>query len=361
MRGLGDAIKAATDAVGIKQCGGCAKRQEWLNDAVPFNHGSVSNQIEKGKPMKDNAICLHAYHLQHMPEILGYIENVNIDYDLIVTTTPNRINEINKMERLKALNPTVVVVENRGRDILPFLRVLPHLSQYKAVCKIHTKRDEAWRGPSQHLHDLSWREHMLRSLLADAWTCVNQLDGFFCQPDMLANYTIRSMYRTETHKSTLYHICRIAKFYQVNLRVVPFPVGTFFWINPRNLQWLLKDGYDALFGREMGKHGGEMENAFEVVLTQLARNPSAIHPQFAEGVDAYLANDSRRARQLWLSADDEYSREWADGVKDLLEHREDICRSCANLMDGKCALTDAAFPELTKKGGRGCPIDSWRR
>jgi hypothetical protein len=37
IRGLGDVIAAATAAVGIKPCGGCKKRQELLNDLVPFN------------------------------------------------------------------------------------------------------------------------------------------------------------------------------------------------------------------------------------------------------------------------------------------------------------------------------------
>lgn len=36
-QGLGDAIKATTDALGIKPCATCPKRQEWLNQAVPFN------------------------------------------------------------------------------------------------------------------------------------------------------------------------------------------------------------------------------------------------------------------------------------------------------------------------------------
>jgi hypothetical protein len=30
---FGDRIKQLTDALGIPQCGGCAKRQEWLNNA----------------------------------------------------------------------------------------------------------------------------------------------------------------------------------------------------------------------------------------------------------------------------------------------------------------------------------------
>jgi hypothetical protein len=34
--GLGDVIKRATSAVGIKPCGGCAKRAERLNKRVVF-------------------------------------------------------------------------------------------------------------------------------------------------------------------------------------------------------------------------------------------------------------------------------------------------------------------------------------
>lgn len=29
--GLGDAVSALTHSLGIKECGGCAKRREWLN------------------------------------------------------------------------------------------------------------------------------------------------------------------------------------------------------------------------------------------------------------------------------------------------------------------------------------------
>jgi hypothetical protein len=36
LRGLGDVVAAATKAVGIRQCGGCKKRQEALNQAFPF-------------------------------------------------------------------------------------------------------------------------------------------------------------------------------------------------------------------------------------------------------------------------------------------------------------------------------------
>jgi hypothetical protein len=36
VRGLGDIVAAATSALGIKPCGGCKRRQSWLNKLVKF-------------------------------------------------------------------------------------------------------------------------------------------------------------------------------------------------------------------------------------------------------------------------------------------------------------------------------------
>ena len=36
LNGLGDLVKKGTDLLKIKQCGGCKKRQEWLNKKFPF-------------------------------------------------------------------------------------------------------------------------------------------------------------------------------------------------------------------------------------------------------------------------------------------------------------------------------------
>lgn len=48
-RGLGDVIASATKAVGIKPCGGCQKRREALNRAVPFGKAPVA-----GTPVGDS-------------------------------------------------------------------------------------------------------------------------------------------------------------------------------------------------------------------------------------------------------------------------------------------------------------------
>lgn len=42
-KGLGDTIAKITKAIGIKPCGGCKKRQEWLNEKIPYNQDSVDS------------------------------------------------------------------------------------------------------------------------------------------------------------------------------------------------------------------------------------------------------------------------------------------------------------------------------
>jgi hypothetical protein len=41
-RGLGDTIAKITTAVGIKPCGGCNRRKEWLNRVFPYEQNISS-------------------------------------------------------------------------------------------------------------------------------------------------------------------------------------------------------------------------------------------------------------------------------------------------------------------------------
>lgn len=47
--GAGDLVKRATDAVGIRPCGGCKKRQEAMNRALTFGPVPEGPKVECGK------------------------------------------------------------------------------------------------------------------------------------------------------------------------------------------------------------------------------------------------------------------------------------------------------------------------
>jgi hypothetical protein len=62
-KGLGDTIKKVTDAVGIKQCGACKRRQEKLNKMFPYksekhrmSHEELKAENAKKAKEKLNAI-----------------------------------------------------------------------------------------------------------------------------------------------------------------------------------------------------------------------------------------------------------------------------------------------------------------
>jgi hypothetical protein len=42
-KGFGDTIAKITSAVGIKPCGGCKQRQEWLNKKLPYKQNESDN------------------------------------------------------------------------------------------------------------------------------------------------------------------------------------------------------------------------------------------------------------------------------------------------------------------------------
>lgn len=44
--GLGDTIAKITTALGIKPCGGCKKRQTWLNEHFPYHPATIQKEIE---------------------------------------------------------------------------------------------------------------------------------------------------------------------------------------------------------------------------------------------------------------------------------------------------------------------------
>jgi hypothetical protein len=46
-KGVGDTIAKMTKAIGIKPCGGCKKRQEWLNKKFPYKNSLDSEDMDE--------------------------------------------------------------------------------------------------------------------------------------------------------------------------------------------------------------------------------------------------------------------------------------------------------------------------
>ncbi|MCX8509913.1 MAG: glycoside hydrolase family 99-like domain-containing protein, partial [Rhodobacteraceae bacterium] len=103
-----------------------------------LSHSQDEPQPFPSRRKNDNAVLLHVHYDDTWPEINQRLTKLG-PHDLFVTTTSAAF-----LYRVRADRPDAYVelVENRGRDIRPFLAILRRLRPlgYKAVCKIHSKK-----------------------------------------------------------------------------------------------------------------------------------------------------------------------------------------------------------------------------
>lgn len=119
-------------------------------------------ELESDHPNKSKlAIIIHAFYPDVFRRILEYINDIRVPYKLFVSTTFDKEDEV--LNYLASSNHefSLQVFENRGRDILPFTKVLRQVISegYDLFLKVHTKK-------SLHRKDGDvWRKDLFDSLL----------------------------------------------------------------------------------------------------------------------------------------------------------------------------------------------------
>jgi lipopolysaccharide biosynthesis protein len=214
------------------------------------------------------AVVTHLYYEDLWAEMRTRLHNIPEPFDLYVTVPPSLDSE-RRRELLRDF-PKITLVEcaNRGRDILPFVRVLERvgLSRYRLVCKLHSKR-------SPHRSDGSrWRDEAFHSLLGSPGT-VERILGMFDEHPRIAaigpaGMVLQSTYYWGVHanaQSNRRHVRALAARLGID---APddfyFVAGSMFWCRPAALAGLLALGLsDADFERETGQLDGTMAHAME--------------------------------------------------------------------------------------------------
>lgn len=88
-------------------------------------------------------VILHIYYEYMWPELKSYLKNINEgSYDLVVTLSKSN-EELQKDILAFNKNAKIILSENRGYDVWPFIKALNNveLDKYKYLIKLHTKRD----------------------------------------------------------------------------------------------------------------------------------------------------------------------------------------------------------------------------
>lgn len=115
-------------------------------------------------PETEFSIHVHAYYTDELNDDLKHYRAYRCAKRIVVTTdTDRKAEEIRKFALLEGLSPEVLVVPNRGRDILPFLELFDEggvAGEDDIWCHVHQKKSLGRAGEV-------WRRFLMRVLLGD--------------------------------------------------------------------------------------------------------------------------------------------------------------------------------------------------
>jgi lipopolysaccharide biosynthesis protein/glycosyltransferase involved in cell wall biosynthesis len=193
------------------------------------------------KPRGRIAVVLHLYYPELWNEMRRAIERITQPFDLFVTLVEGRSEQVKAQITAAFPNAYVVVLENRGRDIGPFLLLLQSgvLFRYDLVCKLHTKR-------SPHREDGdAWRHVLIDGVLGTSSQIDQIVTAFRADLDLgmvVADGNIFREYDNWAGNERLLAELLPRVGISTDVRGRSFPGGSIFWIRSFLLRTLAAVG-----------------------------------------------------------------------------------------------------------------------
>lgn len=220
------------------------------------------------------AVVLHLFYLELLDEIISFLRNIPVKFDLYISVVSlGAAFEVE--QRLKYFtnaNVYVYCVENKGRDVAPFLSLFNTgiLDGYTSVCKIHSKKS------LYSSQGTNWRQLIYGELLGSTTKVLSILNHFkndqymgIIGPEQ--SYLIKEEF-WGANKEKVQELCLKVGIEKEKV-TLNFFAGTMFWFNPRAIKALKNlsitiDDFDV----EKGLQDGTLAHALERVFVPIARH-----------------------------------------------------------------------------------------
>ena len=223
----------------------------YLEPDERYGYGSI-NALSKslfGLPFKNNnynlsnlinncliAVQAHIFYEDILNEIINKTNNIPIKFDLYLSTdTKNKMEFIkNYIDRYsKANNVSIKIIENKGRDVLPFLiQMKLVINKYKYLCHLHTKK--SLTDPEL---GKNWRLYLFNNLLGTT-EIISEILSDFENHDKLGFIFPINYYKILKHtmnitrgvrKSMNFLFTKLFHNYKISDNFFDFPGGNMFW------------------------------------------------------------------------------------------------------------------------------------
>ena len=224
---------------------------------------TTSSPTKITKTDKKTAIIVHVFYLDVWHEIISYLQALTLDYDLYITISED-ITDVHIVDMFEQVPQAhIYKVENRGRDVLPFLQILKLIGTdtYATLCKLHTKKSvEIDNGDA-------WRKLLYYDLIGSEEIVEDTLQRFQQESTLGTitgkNLILDGMKFDLGNSEKVKHLAQLAQVpFVANYH---FAAGTMFWMRPVLLKPLLplleKDA--LVFEEEFGQTDHTLAHAME--------------------------------------------------------------------------------------------------
>ena len=219
------------------------------------------------------AVVAHIYYDDTWPDVAGALKGLTLPFDLIVTTVAGRERLI-ELVRRSYPRAQIEIMENRGRDIGPFLTLLERgrLDRYRYICKIHGKK--SIDGGRETYMGVLWRRRLLFDLLGGPRAANAAIDMFVRDPSIgMIGPKVFRLPNDNYPEDLSWSANRLMTLELAERMGVPadkfqldFFGGTMFWVRPEALKPLRDLHLAADMPYESGLIDGDLPHALERVL-----------------------------------------------------------------------------------------------
>ena len=231
----------------------------------------------RGQPGARIAVVMHVHYPDVLPDLLAQVERIPEPWDLIVTTTALDAPALEVM----AKSVRVFAVRNRGRDILPLLRLARSgvLDGYELVCKVHTKRS-VWRASGGRFtgDGAEWRDALTTGLLGSRHLVERILAPFDAHPDLMVVTAPGQILGPRYWGANLPLVRWLGRRggLPIRPRLLRFPAGSMYWARADLMRelgalGLSEDAFDVERGQDDGTTAHAIERYLGYLVTARGR------------------------------------------------------------------------------------------
>lgn len=232
-----------------------------------------SDQISINTPKLRGATLAVVIHLFYLDNWVLFNEKLALlgedSFDLFITM-PKQNEGFAKVIERDYPEVKIIYSPNRGRDVLPFLKVARMLynSGYKTVLKFHSKKSSHWDGGQ------SWLEEMMSQIIPNDKKALKQILNIINRENFgvlgpagvyypltinfPANGKCMTTIISDIKTRELAH-----RVLQEDRRKYGFFGGTMFWINLSSIEELFRYSSASYFEPETGQIDGTFAHALE--------------------------------------------------------------------------------------------------